>query len=112
MRYTLLLHYPEMTAEELGEEALTEGMAAFDAYARPSTTGPLADQAVRPRSPHRAPCWARHGALLKERSSLRTAWLSAYAVTCTGDAPLEWHAHFATRLTPTRRQRRTSFGVL
>ena len=34
MRYTLLLHYPEMPAEELGEEALKEGMAAFDAYAR------------------------------------------------------------------------------
>jgi len=34
MRYTLLLHYPEMTAEELGEEALKEGMAAFDAYAK------------------------------------------------------------------------------
>ena len=34
MRYTLLLHYPEMTADELGEEALTEGMAAFDAYAK------------------------------------------------------------------------------
>jgi len=34
MRYTLLLHYPEMTAEELGEEALREGMAAFDAYAK------------------------------------------------------------------------------
>jgi hypothetical protein len=34
MRYTLLLHYPEMTAEDLGEEALKEGMAAFDAYAK------------------------------------------------------------------------------
>lgn len=34
MRYTLLLHYPEMTAEQLGEEALREGMAAFDAYAK------------------------------------------------------------------------------
>lgn len=34
MRYTLLLHYPEMTAEELGEDALREGMAAFDAYAK------------------------------------------------------------------------------
>lgn len=34
MRYTLLLHYPEMTAEELGEEALEEGMAAFEAYAK------------------------------------------------------------------------------
>ncbi len=34
MRYTLLLHYPEMTAEELGPDALAEGMAAFDAYAK------------------------------------------------------------------------------
>ena len=34
MRYTLLLHYPEMTAEELGEDALKDGMAAFDAYSK------------------------------------------------------------------------------
>lgn len=34
MRYTLLLHYPEMTADELGPEALAEGMAAFDAYTK------------------------------------------------------------------------------
>jgi hypothetical protein len=34
MRYTLLLHYPEMTADELGPEALAEGMAAFDTYAK------------------------------------------------------------------------------
>lgn len=34
MRYALLLHYPEMTADELGPEALAEGMAAFDAYAK------------------------------------------------------------------------------
>lgn len=33
MRYTLLLHYPEMTAEELGEEMLEQGKAAFHAYA-------------------------------------------------------------------------------
>ncbi|MDE3133600.1 MAG: YciI family protein [Acidobacteriota bacterium] len=33
MRYTLLLHYPEPTAEELGPEALAEGMRAFQAYA-------------------------------------------------------------------------------
>jgi hypothetical protein len=33
MRYTLLLHYQEMTAEELGREAMEEGMAAFHAYA-------------------------------------------------------------------------------
>jgi len=34
MRYTLMLHYPEMTAAELGDEALAEGMRAFDDYAR------------------------------------------------------------------------------
>jgi len=34
MRYTLLLHYPERTAEELGPEALADGMRAFQAYAK------------------------------------------------------------------------------
>ncbi len=34
MRYTLLLHYPEPTAQELGAEALAEGMRAFQAYAK------------------------------------------------------------------------------
>ncbi len=34
MRYTLLLHYPEMTPEELGEDGMAEGMRMFDAYAR------------------------------------------------------------------------------
>ena len=34
MRYSLLLHYPEMTADELGPEALAEGMRAFDEYAK------------------------------------------------------------------------------
>jgi hypothetical protein len=33
MRYTLLLHYPEPTAEDLGAEALAEGMRAFQVYA-------------------------------------------------------------------------------
>jgi hypothetical protein len=33
MRYTLLLHYPELTAEDLGQEANEAGMAAFHAYA-------------------------------------------------------------------------------
>jgi len=33
MRYTLLLHYPEMTAETIGQEAIGAGMAAFRAYA-------------------------------------------------------------------------------
>jgi hypothetical protein len=34
MRYTLLLYYSERTADELGPEALSEGMRAFQAYAR------------------------------------------------------------------------------
>ena len=34
MRYTLLLHYPEMSAGDLGPEALAEGMREFDEYAR------------------------------------------------------------------------------
>ncbi|MDQ4214849.1 YciI family protein [Microbacterium sp. ASV81] len=34
MRYTLLLQYPEMSAEDLGAEALAEGMRAFDEYAK------------------------------------------------------------------------------
>jgi hypothetical protein len=33
MRYTLLLHYPEMSPEELGPEALEEGQRAFTGYA-------------------------------------------------------------------------------
>lgn len=34
MRYALLVHYQEMTEAELGKEALAEGIAAFDAYAK------------------------------------------------------------------------------
>lgn len=34
MRYTLLLYYPEPTAEELGPEAIADGMRAFQAYAK------------------------------------------------------------------------------
>jgi hypothetical protein len=33
MRYTLLLHYPEMSAEELGPEGLEAGQKEFRAYA-------------------------------------------------------------------------------
>jgi hypothetical protein len=33
MRYTLLLHYPEMTAEDIGQEAIEQGMSEFHAYA-------------------------------------------------------------------------------
>jgi hypothetical protein len=34
MIYTLLLHYPERSPEELDEETLQAAMAAFDAYGR------------------------------------------------------------------------------
>jgi len=34
MRYSLLLNYPEMSADDLGPEALAEGMRAFDDYAK------------------------------------------------------------------------------
>lgn len=34
MRYTLLLQYPEMTTDDLGPEAIAEGMRAFDVYAK------------------------------------------------------------------------------
>jgi hypothetical protein len=33
MRYTLLLHYPEMTAEDIGQAGIEEGQAEFHAYA-------------------------------------------------------------------------------
>ena len=33
MRYTLLLHYPEMDAASLSEEAMAEGQRAFASYA-------------------------------------------------------------------------------
>ncbi|HEV7623688.1 MAG TPA: YciI family protein [Amnibacterium sp.] len=33
MRYTLLLHYPEASEEEIGRAAIEAGMAAFRAYA-------------------------------------------------------------------------------
>lgn len=34
MRYTLLMHYPEMTEGELGPEAIAESQLAFDAYGK------------------------------------------------------------------------------
>lgn len=33
MRYTLLLHYPEMSLDELGEEGMAAGQEAFRSYA-------------------------------------------------------------------------------
>jgi hypothetical protein len=34
MRYTLFLHYPEMTADDLGADAIEAGKAAFHAYGK------------------------------------------------------------------------------
>jgi hypothetical protein len=34
MRYTLFLHWPELTTEELGEEMMEAGQEAFHAYAK------------------------------------------------------------------------------
>lgn len=34
MRYALLLHYPEMTSDDLGPDAWAEGMREFDEYAK------------------------------------------------------------------------------
>jgi hypothetical protein len=51
MRYTLLLHYPEPSAEELGPEALAEGMRAFQEYAKAlDEAGVLASAEVLQRS--------------------------------------------------------------
>ncbi len=51
MRYTLLLHYPEPTAEELGPEAIEVGQRAFQAYAKAlDDAGVLASAEVLQRS--------------------------------------------------------------
>lgn len=51
MRYTLLLHYPEPTAEELDPERLAEGMRAFSSYAKAlEEAGVLASAEVLQRS--------------------------------------------------------------
>ncbi len=34
MRYTLLLHYPEMNPADVGQDGWEEGMRAFDEYAK------------------------------------------------------------------------------
>jgi len=51
----------------------------------------------RYRLDHRTipPCWYRHGALVEELSALCTGWQAAHTPTAPGNAPLEWHAHFA-----------------
>ena len=39
MRYTLLLHYPEMSADDMGADAWAEGMREFDEYAKAIDAG-------------------------------------------------------------------------
>jgi hypothetical protein len=39
MRYTLLLHYPEMTSEDLGAEAIEEGQRALPELRRGARRG-------------------------------------------------------------------------
>src|SRR5215207_6290442 len=52
MRYTLLLHYPEMTDEQLGPEALAEGQQAFTSYAATlQSAGVLVGAEVLQQSP-------------------------------------------------------------
>ena len=51
MRYTLLLHYPEPSADDLGPEAIAEGMQAFQSYAKAlDDSGILATAEVLERS--------------------------------------------------------------
>jgi len=64
MRYTLLLHYPEMTAEELGPEALAEGMREFDVYAKAlAAAGVLRSAEVLQPSPLTTTVWGAEGTL-------------------------------------------------
>lgn len=62
MRYTLLLHYPEMTAEDLGQEAWDEGKAAFHAYAEALDGAGVAISLTRCR-PTASRRGVRHGTL-------------------------------------------------
>ena len=65
MRYTLLLHYPERSPEELGPEALAEGMRAFDAYAKAlDEAGVLLSAEVLRPSPATTTVRERDGRLL------------------------------------------------
>lgn len=80
----LPLCWPALTPEEYEEqlEALRDWIRWLEqCYALDHRTVP--------------PCWSEHGALREELSALRTGWLAAFAVTSSGDAPLDWHANFA-----------------
>ena len=55
MRYSLLLHYPERSVEDLGPEALAEGMRAFQAYAKALDDAGVLASAGCSHSPTRPP---------------------------------------------------------
>ncbi|MGH7551911.1 MAG: YciI family protein [Longimicrobiales bacterium] len=64
MRYTLFLHYPEMTEEELGQESWEEGKAAFHAYtAALDEAGVLVSAEVLQPSPHSTTLTLANGSL-------------------------------------------------
>lgn len=64
MRYSLLLHYPEMTEADLGNEAISEGQAAFDAYAKAlDSAGVLLSAEVLQRSSVTTTVTSRDGEL-------------------------------------------------
>jgi hypothetical protein len=72
MRYTLLLHYPEPTAEELGPEALAAGMRAFQAYAKAlDDAGVLASAEVLQQSEATTTVTFVGGELIVQRSEER-----------------------------------------
>ncbi|HEX7072167.1 MAG TPA: YciI family protein [Rhodothermales bacterium] len=65
MRYTLLLHYPEVTEEEVGREAMEQGMAAFQAYAKAlEDAGVLRSAEVLLPSVHATTVSRRNGSLI------------------------------------------------
>lgn len=64
MRYALLLHYPEMTPDDLGPDAWAEGMREFDEYAKAlDDAGVLISAEVLQPSPVTTTVTAPDGAL-------------------------------------------------
>jgi hypothetical protein len=64
MRYSLIMHYPEMTEADLGTEAMNEGKAAFDDYAKAlDEAGVLLAAEVLQQSTSTTTLTARDGAL-------------------------------------------------
>lgn len=64
MRYTLFLHYPEMTATDIGDEAIEAGKQAFHAYAKSlDDAGVLVSAEVLQRSDSSTTVTLRDGSL-------------------------------------------------